>query len=157
MTEAIAEAKAFCNSLGQPCHKVKRVAEALAEPVASEKRDANGRRWCCFYGEACLKEKREADPIADAEAFCNSPGQPCHKVKRVAEALAEPVASGKRDAKCHQGCWSYGEASLKEKREADPIPRFQGHYGCWLPGEACIKVKRQLEDFEVVNLSEWIL
>lgn len=72
------------------------------------------------------------EAIAEAEAFCNSPGQPCHKVKRVAEALAEPVASEQLDA---------------EKPEADSIGKRKW---CWMPGESCVKAKRQLEELEAV-------
>lgn len=88
------------------------------------------------------------DAIAETEAFYNSPSQPCHKVKRVAEALTEPVASEERDAKDRPWCWLPGEVCLKEKREAEPVTRRKKHQWCWLPGSACVKAKRQLQELE---------
>lgn len=83
---------------------------------------------------------------AEAEAFCSSPGQPCHKLKRVAAALAEPVASAEADARGNPWCWLPGEACYKNKRDAGSAPK--GHTWCWTSGGACSKAKRQLEELE---------
>lgn len=83
---------------------------------------------------------------AEAEAFCNSPGQPCHKLKRVAAALAEPVANAEAAA-WGRRCGLPGEACLKNKR--DTAANAGVHSFCWLPGAACSKAKRQLERLEV--------
>lgn len=66
------EADAFCHRVGEPCSKVKRAAEALAEAFAQPKADAS--------------------PDANAEAFCHRVGEPCSKAKRAADALAAAVA-----------------------------------------------------------------
>lgn len=64
----------FCSRSGQPCLKMKRAAEAVAEALA------------------------EPAPVPEAEAeaarhiWCWRPGQPCNKVKRDALAIAEAFA-----------------------------------------------------------------
>lgn len=107
---AAAEVEAFCNSPGQPCHKIKRIAAALAEPVASAEADPGRRPWCWLPGQYCLKKKRDA--AANASPWCRFPGQYCLKNKRDAAANALP--------------W------------------------CRLPGQACSHAKRQLDELEVV-------
>lgn len=63
----------FCYRPGEPCSKLKRAAEAIAEAIA------------------------EPNALPEAEArqvhhFCYRPGEPCSKAKRDALALAEAVA-----------------------------------------------------------------
>lgn len=82
---AAAEVEAFCNSPGQPCHKLKRLAAALAGPVASAEADPGGRPWCWLPGQWCLKNKR--DTAANALAWCRLPGQACSDTKRQLEEL----------------------------------------------------------------------
>lgn len=65
-------AEPFCHRVGEPCSKVKRAAEAVAEAFAEPKAAAN--------------------PDANAEAFCHRVGEPCSKAKRAADALAAAVA-----------------------------------------------------------------
>jgi hypothetical protein len=77
---AVTVADPFCYYIGEPCSKVKRaaeaVAEAFAEPNAATEADANAEAFCHFIGEPCSKAKRAADALAAA----------------VAEAQPNPVA-----------------------------------------------------------------
>ena len=93
--EAVADASAsadprihfWCYRRGEPCYKVKRAAEAVAEafekrdalpfpdahPAAAADPEARIRFWCYRRGEPCYKAKRDAVAIADAvdEAHAN--------------------------------------------------------------------------------------
>ena len=61
----------FCYRIGEPCSKLKRAAEAIAEANADP----------------------VADPAADAKhPFCYRIGEPCSKAKRTALSLAEAIA-----------------------------------------------------------------
>ncbi|MCJ1349985.1 putative serine/threonine protein phosphatase [Peltigera leucophlebia] len=84
---AAAETEAFCSRPGQPCHKLKRVAAALAEPGASAEADAGGRPWCWLQGQGCAKNKRDAGPAPGGHPWCWMPGQACSKAKRQLEEL----------------------------------------------------------------------
>src|SRR5450432_2120315 len=81
-----ADAEAFCHRVGEPCSKVKRAAEAVADAFAEPKAEP----FCHRVGEPCSKVKREAE--ANAEAFCHRVGEPCSKAKRAADALVAAVA-----------------------------------------------------------------
>jgi hypothetical protein len=69
---ASAVADPFCFNVGEPCSKVKRaaeaVAEAFAEPKAAPEADANAEAFCHIIGEPCFKAKRAADALAAAVA-----------------------------------------------------------------------------------------
>ena len=80
------EAEAICWRPGQPCGKVKRAAEAIAEAIAEPAAEP----ICWKPGQPCGKAKRDAE--AAAEAICWKPGQPCGKAKRDAAAIAEAAA-----------------------------------------------------------------
>ena len=72
----------FCREANQPCGKMKRAANAVAEALA------------------------EPLPGPDAEPWhiwCWRPGQPCNKAKRDALALAEAVAEAHAAANPHPG------------------------------------------------------
>lgn len=67
----------YCSQPDQPCLKMKRaaeaVADALAEPAPLPEAEADAHhshRWCFFTGEPCFKAKRSA--IAVAEAFADA-------------------------------------------------------------------------------------
>ncbi|KAH7134079.1 hypothetical protein EDB81DRAFT_90582 [Dactylonectria macrodidyma] len=128
------------------------------------KRDALPAPWCMRPGQSCWKNKRDANPEADAEAvaedkrWCMRPGQSCWKAKRAAEAVLEAVGSddedlddkpfdpayfAKRDAQpwCMrpgQSCW---------KRDASPEP------WCMRPGQSCWKAKRDVTAMRTVARS----
>ena len=65
----------FCSQPDQPCLKMKRAAEAVAEALAEPAPipEAEARRhhvWCWLVGQPCNKAKRSA--VAVAEAFANA-------------------------------------------------------------------------------------
>jgi hypothetical protein len=93
IAEADAEAMAWCRKPGEPCAKIKRHAEAVAEAFAEPKAEPEAEAWCRKPGEPCAKAKRDADADAAAAAWCRRPGEPCAKAKRHAEAIAEAVAA----------------------------------------------------------------
>lgn len=73
-------AEEICNLPGQPCNKMKRAAEAIAEAIAEPEADARRKynphfRFCHRRGEACAKAKRDAlelaEAVADADASAN--------------------------------------------------------------------------------------
>lgn len=74
----------FCSQPGQPCLKMKRaaeaVAEALAEPAPIPEAEAEARRhrhvWCWFVGQPCNKAKRSAVAVAEAFAEADAVANP---------------------------------------------------------------------------------
>ena len=58
----------------------------------------------------------------EAAEYCNSPNQPCDKLKRaasaVASALADPAPEALADAHRHVWCYRPGEPCFKAKRDA---------------------------------------
>ena len=80
-------------------------AAAAPKPVAEAEARHHRHHFCYRPGEPCSKLKRAAEAVADALAaplpgpeadarhrFCYRPGEPCSKAKRDALALAEAVA-----------------------------------------------------------------
>lgn len=94
--------------------------------------------------------------------YCTTPGQPCDKMKRAADAAANAVAEPfpVPDASHHIWCWRPGQPCNKAKRdalalaeavadahasanpEAIPSPDASRHIWCWRPGQPCNKAKR---------------
>lgn len=75
----------FCSQPGQPCLKMKRaaeaVAEALAEPAPIPEAEAEARRhhhhvWCWLVGQPCNKAKRSAVAVAEAFADAHAAANP---------------------------------------------------------------------------------
>lgn len=70
----------FCNRSDQPCSKMKRaaeaVADALAEPAPVPEAEAEAARhvWCWRPGQPCNKAKRDA--LAIANAFAEAAADP---------------------------------------------------------------------------------
>lgn len=82
-TTATQSSEEFCNLPGQPCHKMKRAAEAaaeaMAEPEAVAEPEAEARyrtRFCYRRGEACSKAKRDALALAEAVAEAHASANP---------------------------------------------------------------------------------
>lgn len=66
-----------CSQPGQPCDKMKRAAEAVAEAVAESEADARFRHHFCYRrGEACFKAKRDALALAEAVADAHAAANP---------------------------------------------------------------------------------
>ena len=79
---AIPDAEAvhnFCYRVGEPCSKLKRAAEAIAEanadPVANPFAEA-GHPFCYRVGEPCSKAKRDALAMAEAVAEAHAAALP---------------------------------------------------------------------------------
>ena len=102
----------FCYRPGEPCTKLKRAADAVAEALAHPGMEARTNHFCYRPGEPCTKAKREALAMAEAVAeahamafpealaaaepgyhFCYRPGEPCTKVKRAADIIKEAATS----------------------------------------------------------------
>ena len=72
----------FCYRPGQPCSKMKRAAEAVAEAIAAPHPDAEAEaarnRWCYRPGQPCSKAKRDALAYAEAvaEAYASADAEP---------------------------------------------------------------------------------
>lgn len=78
----------YCYQDGQPCSKLKRaaevIAEVMAEPsVAPEVEAREVHRWCYRPGEYCSKAKRDAlalaEAVAEAQATAFAESQPGKK------------------------------------------------------------------------------
>lgn len=87
----------FCSGPGQPCLKMKRaaeaVAEALAEPAPLPEAGADARRhhWCWFIGQPCNKAKRNAIAVADAFAEAHAAANPSAKAGMFSLVLPFPI------------------------------------------------------------------
>lgn len=74
--------KQFCSRSGQPCLKMKRAAEAVAEalaepaPLPEAEAEAARHRWCWRPGQPCNKTKRDALAIAEAFAEADAAANP---------------------------------------------------------------------------------
>ena len=85
-----------CNLPGQPCDKMKRAAEAVAEAVAEPEARRYRTHFCYRRGEACAKAKRDAlalaEAVADAHAAANpepapEPGKSPHAISTTRRVL----------------------------------------------------------------------
>ncbi|KAL9138660.1 MAG: hypothetical protein Q9175_000096 [Cornicularia normoerica] len=121
--EAIADPQSYhgyCYRIGEPCSKAKRDALALAEATAEALAAADPEAHPCHApGAPCSKAKREAlDAFMTAPSppktsklanipraphygsthgYCWLEGEPCSKLKRAAEAVAEAIAQPNQD------------------------------------------------------------
>ena len=160
---AVANAGWGCGRRGQPCGKVKRAAEAVAEAVAVPEPEAYG---CGRRGQPCGKVKRAAEAFAEALAEPNAEPELDSPYARYARQLTRDLAStvaetqddpeayftslslgddsdlDKRDALAEAGwgCGRRGQPCGKAKRDADPEA-----YGCGRRGQPCGKLRRAAE------------
>ena len=112
-----------------------------------------------FYATLLAAASVQASPIADAEAWCNRPGQSCGKLKRAADAaaealaFAEPEPVAEADAAAEAWCSRPGQSCGKAKRAADALAdadavadayaAANAEPWCNRPGQSCGKVKRE--------------
>ncbi|KAK7727677.1 hypothetical protein SLS57_002719 [Botryosphaeria dothidea] len=106
----------YCHFRGSACPK-KRAPEPDPEPAS--------RFYCRFRGSVCPKKRdlieTEEGPVDYKSLdFCHDEGQPCYRMKRAAEAIAEAVLTP--------------EETANEKKEAAPV--------C----TSCIQARRDLEE-----------
>lgn len=132
-----------CGERGQPCGKVKRAAEAfaeaLAEPNAQPELDSPYARYARqltrdlaaivaetqddpvkYFASLALRDDYDLDKrdaLAEAGWGCGERGQPCGKLRRAAEAIAEAVAVPESEA-WDWGCGERGQPCGKAKRDA---------------------------------------
>jgi len=159
----------FCHSPGQPCNKLKRAAEAIAEamadPAANPVAMADPVHHFCYRpGEPCSKAKRDALAMAEAvaEAYAaaapTAEADPARKSRKHPLPVSSTFAYSFATATVSHWCYRPGEPCSKTKRaaealaaaiaepnaqpdaEADPV-----HHFCYRPGEPCSKHKRALE------------
>jgi hypothetical protein len=171
----------FCWLPGQHCEKedtAKR--DALPEAIASAAADAEAvSQFCSRFGQPCSKLKRVANAVAEAMAvpdtlpgpedvngtanhYCYGSRQPCALARRSALAIAQefPLLPSQPDhEKHHHFCWLPGEtcgvfkrdtmarrSALARPQEFPLLPsqsdHEKHHHFCWLPGETCGVFKR---------------
>ena len=114
----------FCYMPGQPCSKLKRAAEAIAELFAEPTAEVS-KRGMTAEGEQFMKDGFQVgqavhDKPIPGHHFCYLPGEPCTAAKRSALALAEAVAEAEATANptAKHSCLYPGESCSKTKREA---------------------------------------
>ncbi|KAL6862516.1 hypothetical protein ACO1O0_002750 [Amphichorda felina] len=89
-----------------------------------------------------------AAPAADAEAWCERPGQSCWKAKRNADAAPEAAPEAEAEASPEAWCERPGQSCWKAKRDA------AANAWCERPGQSCWKIKRAAEAlFESIDTS----
>ncbi len=158
----------WCHRVGEPCAKIKRAAEAIAEAFPHPDMSPEMIVRCYGAGGACNIAKREALALAEAVAeahavadledrgipkWCNRVGEPCaKKEKREADIedrgipkwchrVGEPCAKAKRAAEAIAE--ALAEPAEEEKRDTDTADGV--HKWCYRVGEPCAKAKRGVD------------
>ena len=135
-----ADANPWCNLPGQPCWKVKRVAEAFAEAIQSSggvaKRTPESEAGN-LPGGAGYASKRAVNELAHLIALTRDAPNDYYKGLGLGDQFAADEGNQKREAAPEPWCWAPGEPCWKAKREAAPEP------WCSIPGEPCWKEKRE--------------
>ncbi len=84
--------------------------------------------------------------FAELQAFCNQPGQPCHKVKRAANAAADALAVAEAEAyhnpKAKRAAEALAEAIANAYAAVEPDPEARNNF-CWRPGQSCGKMVKR--------------
>ncbi len=159
----------FCSRSGQPCGKMKRAAEAVAEalaepaPLPEAEAEAARNRWCWRPGQPCNKAKRDALAIAEAFAEADAAANPTAEAgmsspsSTPSNVLTSPLGP-EAEAARNRWCWRPGQPCNKMKRAAAPLaeaiaePLAEAiaeparNTWCWRPGQPCNKIKRALDD-----------
>jgi len=138
-----------CGTPGNPCHALKRsaeaVANALAEADASPKKAQGGKIYFCSVpGSACNEKRQLAENIGRAAENALN-GIYAREAEAEAEAEAEPKVKGGKIYFC-----SVPGSACNEKRDASPEAKKKAKakggkiYFCSVPGSACME-KRNAE------------
>ena len=157
----------FCWLPGESCSKAARSLEQLSSVHMKRAADAQ-HHFCWLPGESCAKDdiaKRDASPDAETvRHFCSRSGQPCSKLKRAANAVAEAMAlpdapPGPEDVNetAKRSCYGSGQPCALARRSAlalaqgfssvESFPVYKRdpkvHHFCWLPGQGCGDAKKR--------------
>ncbi|MCJ1412892.1 putative serine/threonine protein phosphatase [Ptychographa xylographoides] len=151
----------WCYRVGEPCNKLKRAADAIAEAVAEPVPEAAPvHRWCYRVGEPCNKAKRDALSMAEALAEAHAAAMPAPKASKTFRIPPESYQETKPSSgEIEDYCNGADAPCSKVKRAAEaiaaamaepaaqPEPEAEAvHRWCYRVGEPCNKHKRALDD-----------
>ncbi|KAG5976501.1 hypothetical protein E4U55_007296 [Claviceps digitariae] len=137
------EPEPWCYRPGQPCWKVKRVAEAFSEAITSSgglKERAPEAEYSNAPGGAAYKARRSVTELAHLAALtARNPDEYFRSLGLDEQFEAEARGIEKREP--DPWCYRPGEPCWKRDASADDIPTKDKRW-CYRPGEPCWKSKR---------------
>ncbi|ERS98966.1 clock-controlled pheromone [Sporothrix schenckii 1099-18] len=158
---AVAEAEAYCQSVGQSCYQVKRAAEAFAEAIADlGAPEAGISRRSLSFGGVHNNAIRAIDGLASIVAstqynprsFYSDLSLESHFPVPVEEPVTKREAEADADADAQRYCPLPGQPCWKNKREAEAAADAEAQKYCPLKGQSCWKARRAAE--AVINAIE---
>ncbi|OBT51310.1 hypothetical protein VE04_09261 [Pseudogymnoascus sp. 24MN13] len=154
---ADAEHEPICWRPGQPCGKVKRAAEAVAEavgePIAEPICWRPGQPCGKVKRQPCGKAKRAALALAHAVANANPEAEAFFDKLAIREAFLEPEAlnplTRNSSARLRLSAGALGSHVARSSAPLRPLRRALAEAApepiCWRPGQPCGKAKRDAE------------
>ncbi|KAG5912656.1 hypothetical protein E4U53_005228 [Claviceps sorghi] len=140
------EPEPWCYRIGEPCWKVKRVAEALTEAITSSgglKERAPEAEYSNAPGGAAYKARRSVNELAHLAALTTR--NPEEYVRGLGlDAQFGPEARGVEKREADPWCYRIGEPCWKRDASPDDIPTKDKRW-CYRIGEPCWKSKRAAE------------
>ncbi|KAG8407042.1 hypothetical protein J3458_020539 [Metarhizium acridum] len=142
-----AEASPWCWQPGQPCWKVKRVAEAFSESIQSSgalKERTPEAEYSNSPGGAAYKIKRSLNELAHVASLTAREPAEYYRDLGLETRFAADEGLDKREAVAEPWCWRPGQPCWKRDASNDPVPMKDKRW-CYRPGQPCWKAKRAAE------------
>ncbi|KHN97959.1 clock-controlled pheromone ccg-4 precursor [Metarhizium album ARSEF 1941] len=142
-----AEAVPWCWRPGEPCWKVKRVAEAFSESLKSSgalKERAPEAEYSNSPGGAAYTAKRSLNELAHVAALTAREPAEFYRDLELEARFGADEGLDKREATPDPWCWRPGMPCWKRDSSNEPVPMKDKRW-CNRPGEPCWKAKRAAE------------
>ncbi|OAA43713.1 clock-controlled pheromone ccg-4 precursor [Metarhizium rileyi] len=142
-----AEAAPWCWRPGQPCWKVKRVADAFSESIKSSgmlKERTPEAEYSNSPGGAAYKTKRSLNELAHLASLTAREPSEYYRDLGLDTRFNADQGLESREASAEPWCWRPGQPCWKRDASSDPIP-IKDKRWCQRPGHDCWKAKRAAE------------